>query len=95
MRLLYKPFAIAFGALAGLISKRLFELAWGRVDAREPPAPDTRQTTWGKVLAAAALEGLVFKVTRAAIDRAGAVSFERLTGVWPGKQRDEADAEHE
>ena len=42
-------------------------------------------------LAAAAVEGVAFKVTRAAVDRAGASTFRYFTGVWPGERRpDEA-----
>jgi hypothetical protein len=36
------------------------------------------------VLPAAALQGAVFALVKAAIQRGGARGFERLTGVWPG-----------
>jgi hypothetical protein len=36
------------------------------------------------VLIAAALQGAIFAVTKAAIDRAGAQGFSKLTGSWPG-----------
>jgi hypothetical protein len=86
MRLLYKPFGIVFGIVAGLLSKKLFERVWGLIDEEEPPEATTRQTTWPKVLGAAAVQGITFKVTRAAVDRAGARGFERVTGVWPGEK---------
>lgn len=86
MRLIYKPFGIVFGILAGLLSKRLFELVWRWFDEAEPPGPTTRDTTWPKVLGAAAVQGVTFKVTRAAVDRAGARGFEHLTGAWPGER---------
>ena len=86
MRLLYKPFGIVFGIVAGLLSKKLFEKVWGLIDEEEPPEATTRQTTWPKVLGAAAVQGITFKVTRAAVDRAGARGFERVTGVWPGEK---------
>jgi hypothetical protein len=91
VKLLYKPFAVVFGLLGGLVAKRLFAALWGLVDREQPPAPTTRNTSWLKVLGAAAVEGLTFKVTRAAVDRAGARSFERLTGVWPGERAPEPD----
>jgi xanthosine utilization system XapX-like protein len=84
MRLFYKPFSIVFGLIGGLLAKKLFEVVWSWIDKEEPPDANVRETTWPKVLGAAAVEGVTFKVTRAAIDRAGAHSFERLTGVWPG-----------
>jgi hypothetical protein len=31
------------------------------------------------------MEGVAFKVTRAAVNRAGAKGFEHLTGFWPGE----------
>jgi xanthosine utilization system XapX-like protein len=84
MRLLYKPFSIVFGIIGGLLAKKLFEMVWSWIDKEEPPEANVRETTWPKVLGAAAVEGVTFKVTRAAVDRAGAHGFERLTGVWPG-----------
>jgi hypothetical protein len=86
MKLLYKPFGIILGILAGLLSKRLFDRIWALIDEEEPPTPTTRQTTWPKVLLAAIVQGATFKVTKAAVDRAGARSFEHVTGVWPGKK---------
>jgi hypothetical protein len=41
------------------------------------------------VLGAAIVEGVTFKVTRAAVDRAGAKGFDHLFGVWPGEVRPE------
>ena len=86
MKLLYKPFAIIGGILAGLLAKKLFERLWGLFDKEEPPEPTTRDAPLGKVLGAAALEGVTFNVTRAAIDRAGARGFAHLTGTWPGEK---------
>lgn len=93
MKLIYKPFGIFFGLLAGFLSKKLFDVVWGLFDEEEPPKPTTLETSWPKVVAAAAVQGITFKVTRAAVDRAGATGFQHLTGVWPGEKRpDEAQA---
>jgi hypothetical protein len=86
VKLLYKPFGIISGLVAGLLAKRLFEVLWGVVDDQEPPKPTTLRTSWPKVLGAAAVEGITFKVTRAAVDRAGAKSFHHVTGAWPGEK---------
>src|SRR5690349_11863759 len=86
MKLIYKPFGIVMGVIAGLLSKRLFEFIWSKFDDEDPPKPTTKYAPWGKVLAAAAVEGITFKVTRAAVDRAGAKGFDHLTGVWPGEK---------
>jgi Protein of unknown function (DUF4235) len=84
VKLIYKPFGIIFGILAGIVSKKLFEQVWGLVDEEEPPKPTTKYSSLPKVLGAAAVQGITFKVTRAAVDRAGARGFEHLTGFWPG-----------
>ncbi|GGK05480.1 membrane protein [Pilimelia anulata] len=80
----YKPVGIAAGAGAGLLSGILVKQVWKLV-AGEPTPPDARDENygWGSVLAAAALQGAVFAVVKAAVDRGGAVSVRRLTGRWP------------
>ena len=86
MRLIYKPFGIVLGLFAGFLSKKIFDQIWGLIDDREPPKATTQYATWPKVMAAAAVEGIAFKTTRAAVNRAGARGFEHLTGVWPGEK---------
>lgn len=88
-KVVYKPFGIVIGILGGLVSKKIFEAVWGVFDEEEPPKPTTRETNWPKVLAAAAVQGVTFKMTRAVIDRSGAKGFNYLTGVWPGPERTE------
>ena len=93
MKLVYKPFGIVIGILAGILSKKIFEAVWGIFDKEEPPRPTTLETTWPKVLGAAVVQGVTFKVTRAVVDRATATGYARLTGTWPGKEKaDESQA---
>jgi Protein of unknown function (DUF4235) len=87
MGLIYKPIGILVGILGGLLGKRLFDVAWSKVDEQEPPEATTEATTWPRVLAAAALQGVIFKVVRVVIDRYGAIGWRYLTGVWPGEKR--------
>jgi len=89
VKLIYKPFGILFGVLAGLIARKLFERLWAMFDDEDPPKPTTLDATWPKVLGAAVVEGVTFKATRAAVDRAGAKGFQSLTGTWPGERRPE------
>ena len=91
MKILYKPFGILFGLLAGFAAKKIFEQIWGLIDKEEPPKATTRETTWPKVIASAAVQGVTFKVTRAAVNRAGARGYERLTGVWPAPEAPEPE----
>jgi hypothetical protein len=87
MTALYKPFGIIFGLLAGQVSKKIFDVIWARFDDEEAPKPTTRQAAWPKILIAAAVQGVVFKITRAVVDRNMAQSFSYLTGAWPGEER--------
>jgi len=90
MKLLYKPFGIVLGIAAGLLSKKLFDALWGIFDEQEPPKATTKHVPWPKVLGAAAVQGVTFKVTRAAVDRAGARGWDHLFGVWPGEEHPDA-----
>ena len=93
MKLLYKPFGIVLGIIAGLLSRRLFTVLWGKIDPdhEEPPEAKTKDTTAAKAIGAAALQAAVSAGVRAGVDRAGARAFEHTTGVWPGeKEKDPA-----
>jgi Protein of unknown function (DUF4235) len=89
MKLIYKPFGLIIGLIAGFGSKKLFEAIWGVFDEEEPPKPVTKDAGWPKILAAAAFQGVVFKVVRAGVDRAGAKGFNYFTGTWPGPKTTE------
>lgn len=86
MKLLYKPFSIVAGLVGGLLARRLFTVVWGAIDEEQPPEATTERASWPRVLAAAAVQGVTFSVTRAAVDRAGARAFEHLFGIWPGER---------
>ena len=91
MTLIYKPIAVALGLIAGFLSKKIFDQVWGLIDDREPPKANTELATWPKVLAAAAVQGVTFRVTRAVVERAGAKGFANLTGTWPGEREPELE----
>src|SRR3954453_6128381 len=91
VKLLYKPFGLILGIIGGLLGKQLFDYVWTKLDNEEPPEATTLETTWPKVLAAAAVEGVSFKLTRAAVDRYGAKGWYYLTGAWPGEKRPDPD----
>jgi Protein of unknown function (DUF4235) len=87
IKLFYKPIGMLAGVLGGLIAGALFKRTWKLIggDEEVPSATDARRS-WGEVLVAAALEGLIYGAVKAAVDRAGATSFERATGTWPGDE---------
>ena len=87
MKFIYKPFGIIFGILGGVVAKKIFDFIWSQFDEEEAPKPTTQEAPLVKVLGAAALQGMVFKGTRAAVARYGAKGFYHLTGSWPGPKR--------
>jgi hypothetical protein len=84
-KLVYRPIGLLGGVLAGLVSGAIFKQVWKRI-SHEEDAPDALQSEYRmrEVLPAAALQGAIFAATKAAIDRAGARGFTKLTGAWPG-----------
>lgn len=86
IKLMYKPVSmlvsILGGVLAGVIFKRVWKLAAHEDDA--PKATDERRG-WREILLAAALQGAIYALVKAAIDRGAAQGTRKLTGVWPGK----------
>jgi hypothetical protein len=91
MKLLFTPFSIVLGLIAGMIGKKIFEQVWSLIDDEDPPESEHRDTTWGKVVAAAAVEGAIFRATKMAVDRGARVAFANTTGTWPGEERPEQD----
>src|SRR4051794_34976945 len=86
MRFFYRPFGFLAGIVAGLIARTAVSQLWERIYGEEPPGPTTERASWRRVVAAAALQGLVFRATWAATNRAGAKAFAGVTGVWPGER---------
>jgi hypothetical protein len=85
VKFLYAPFGILAGVIGGLIGGAIFKQIWKRIsDEEDAPAARESEYGWREVLPAAALQGAIFAVCKAAVDRGGAKGFERLTGVWPG-----------
>lgn len=84
-KLAYRPVGIIASIAAGAIASALFKQIWKRV-ADEDDAPDAVQSEYplGQVLLAATLQGAIFALIKALIDRGGAKGFQRLTGSWPG-----------
>lgn len=85
MGALYKPLGIVFGVAGGMLGGAIFKQIWKRVAGQEDaPAALESEYGWAQILPAAALQGAIFGVTKAAVDRAGANAFQRATGEWPG-----------
>lgn len=83
-KLVYKPIGLAAGAASGLIAGLLFKQAWRLVsNSDDAPNATDEHRTWTEVLIAAALQGAIFAVVKAAVDRGGATGVRQLTGRWP------------
>lgn len=80
----YKPVGILLGIGAGVLAGQIFKQIWkAAVGDDEAPDATDEERGWGEILAAAALQGAIFAVVKAAVDRGGATGVRRLTGRWP------------
>jgi predicted metal-dependent enzyme (double-stranded beta helix superfamily) len=93
IKLLYKPVALLVSVLGGILAGAIFKQIW-KLAAREDDAPkatDARRG-WREVLSAAALQGAVYAVVKAVVDRGAAEGTHKLTGVWPGDNAEQKQA---
>ena len=92
-KLLYKVVTMVVSVLSGMLAGAIFKRVWKAAAGEEeaPTATDIRRG-WHEVLTAAALQGAIFALVRAAVERATAESTRKLTGVWPG---DDSQSEKE
>jgi hypothetical protein len=81
-KILFIPFSVVGGLLAGFVAKKLFDLAWGMVSDEEAPEPEHRRIPVGKLLLAAGIEGA---------DHGSRRAFATLTGTWPGEEEPERE----
>ncbi|MFE9222216.1 DUF4235 domain-containing protein [Streptomyces lavendulae] len=84
-KLAYKPVGLALGAVSGMIAGAAFKQVWKIVEGEnDAPSATDENRSWKQVLIAAAIQGAIFAVVKAAVDRSGAVVTRRVTGTWPG-----------
>lgn len=83
-KVIYKPAGLVIGALGGVAATAVFRKVWTMVSGeKEAPDPTDRDRTWGQVLVAAGVQGAIFGLVKAAVDRAGAAGYKKVTGEWP------------
>lgn len=87
MKLVFIPFSIVSGLLAGLLGTKIFERLWGLIDEEEPPSPEHRELSWPKLIAALALEGAIFRLAKGLTDHGARRAFAMGTGSWPGEEQ--------
>jgi hypothetical protein len=86
-KILYRPVGIVGSVVGGVVAGMVFKQVWKRAapgDAPDAPKALESEYSLREVLTAAALQGAIFAVVKAAIDRGGARAFQRWTGEWPG-----------
>lgn len=86
-KILYRPWGLLTSLLGGLIAGQLFHQVWKRVargEDADPPKPLQSEYPLREIVLAALVQGAIFAVVRALIDRGGARLFQRWTGEWPG-----------
>ena len=92
-KVLFIPFGVAAGVVAGMAARRAFEGLWQVIDTDEPPQSRHQSAPWAKLIPASALQGAVFAATKSAADHCSREAFFRLTGLWPGETEPESTAE--
>lgn len=92
IRVVYKSASVLVGVLGGMLASVIFKKVW-KLAAGEDEAPKSTDARrgWQEVLAAATLQGAIFGLVKAAVDRAAAEGTAKVTGTWPG-QDDEQTA---
>jgi hypothetical protein len=89
MKLLFAPIGIGAGLVAGFAAQKLFDRVWAAIDDEDPPEPDRREISIPKMVGALALEGAIFRLAKGFAEHGARSGFARLTGRWPGEERQE------
>ena len=86
-KVMYRPVGMIGGIVAGIVAGQIFKQVWKRVSRGEDAdAPKALESEYDikEIFVAAALQGAIFAVVKAAVDRGGARAFQRWSGEWPG-----------
>ena len=86
-KVLYKPMGMLVSVLGGVLAGAIFKQVW-KVAFKEDDAPKATDAdrSWREILLAATLQGAIFGVVKAAVDRGTAEGTRKVTGVWPGDE---------
>jgi uncharacterized protein DUF4235 len=91
MKVVFTPFSIVLGLLAGILGQKIFEKLWGLVDEEEAPSPHHRELSWPKLIAALLVEGAIFRLVKGLTDHGARRAFAATTGSWPGEEAPERE----
>ncbi len=82
---LYLPLSILTSVTGGLLAGAVFSQVWKRFsdDGQAPPDPKDLRNSTRAALVGAGLQGLIFGVVKAAVDRVGARGYQAVTHESP------------
>lgn len=89
-RVIFAPFSIMAGILAGMLGKKLFDRVWGLFDDQEAPDPKHPGEPMVRLIPALLIEGAIFRLARGLVDRGAREAWARLVGAWPGEKPEPA-----
>jgi len=83
----YKAVDLIAGMIGGLVVGLIFNRAWSAIEQEDgAPKPTDEQRGWQEILIAAGLQGVIFALVKAIVDRGIAVGMRKVTGIWPGDE---------
>ena len=83
----YKAVDLIAGIIGGLLAGLIFKTIWSVIEqGDEAPKPTDEQRRWREILLAAGVQGAIFALVKAAVDRGLAEGTRKLTGIWPGHE---------
>ena len=83
----YKAVDLIASTIGGLLVGLIFDRAWSAIEQEDgAPKPTDEQRDFREILLAAALQGAIFALFKAAIARGIARATRRVTGIWPGDE---------
>ena len=86
-RLSYRAADLVADMIGGVFAGMVFKRVWSLIEqGQSAPKPTDEQRGWREVLLAAGLQGAMFALVKAAIDRGAAEGTRKLTGIWPGDE---------
>ena len=86
-KLSYRAADLIADMIGGVVASLVFKRVWSLIEqGQDAPKPTDEQRGWREILLAAGLQGAIFALVKAAVDRGIAKGTRKLTGIWPGDE---------